>query len=299
VDDPPPGSTLGGLVATNASGPLRQLYGTPRDLLIGLTVVRADGVVAHSGGKVVKNVAGYDLGKLFTGSLGTLGLVTEVVFRLHPVPPAHAYLSRLVGSPAQAARLAAAVAHSQLVPAAVELDWPVADGPGMLTLLVEGHEDALADRLELAGRLLELPGYLSEPTPDPPTGWGRYPAEPHEVVLKVAYPLSELAAVLHTLRTAGAGYGLATASRGSVGSGVLHVGLGRCWEPGTVADLLGDLREALAGHGGTVIVLHAPAAVAAAVDVWGPVPALALMRRVKEQFDPEHRCSPGRYVGGI
>ncbi|MBF9135143.1 FAD-binding oxidoreductase, partial [Plantactinospora sp. S1510] len=97
LDDPPPGATVGGAtvggaVSVNASGPRRMLYGTVRDLLIGVTLVRADGVVAHAGGKVVKNVAGYDLGKLVTGAYGTLGLITECAFRLHPLPAARAYV---------------------------------------------------------------------------------------------------------------------------------------------------------------------------------------------------------------
>src|SRR6266852_5134607 len=91
--DAPADTTVGGVVATGTAGPRRFRYGAPRDLLIGLTVVRADGVVAHSGGKVVKNVAGYDIGKLFSGSQGTLGLITEATFRLHPLPTAVAYLT--------------------------------------------------------------------------------------------------------------------------------------------------------------------------------------------------------------
>ncbi|MDP9443186.1 MAG: FAD-binding oxidoreductase, partial [Actinomycetota bacterium] len=88
LDAPVPDATLGGSIATNTSGPRRVLYGTLRDLLIGITFVRADGVVAKAGGKVVKNVAGYDFAKLLTGSYGTLGLVTEAAFRLHPLPAA-------------------------------------------------------------------------------------------------------------------------------------------------------------------------------------------------------------------
>ncbi len=84
--DPPGGGTVGGLLATGAAGPLRLRFGTPRDLLIGITVVRADGVLTKSGGKVVKNVAGYDLGKLYAGSYGTLGLIVDATFRLHPRP---------------------------------------------------------------------------------------------------------------------------------------------------------------------------------------------------------------------
>ena len=91
--DAPAEATVGGVIATGTAGPRRFRYGAPRDLLIGLTVVRADGVVAHSGGKVVKNVAGYDLGKLFAGSRGTLGLITEATFRLHPLPAEVAYVT--------------------------------------------------------------------------------------------------------------------------------------------------------------------------------------------------------------
>ncbi|HEX4287455.1 MAG TPA: FAD-binding oxidoreductase, partial [Trebonia sp.] len=91
--DVPGDATVGGVVASGLAGPRRLRYGTPRDLLIGITIVRADGTVAKSGGKVVKNVAGYDLGKLFAGSAGTLGLITEATFRLHPLPAARAYVT--------------------------------------------------------------------------------------------------------------------------------------------------------------------------------------------------------------
>ena len=124
--DAPAEATVGGVVATGLAGPRRFRYGAPRDLLIGLTAVRADGVIAHSGGKVVKNVAGYDLGKLFTGSQGTLGLITEATFRLHPLPAAVAWVTAEFG-PAERAEAVAAVAaaaSSLLVPSAVELDWP-------------------------------------------------------------------------------------------------------------------------------------------------------------------------------
>jgi len=104
LDPPEPRATVGGVVAANASGPRRLRYGTVRDLIIGITVVLADGTVAHAGGKVVKNVAGYDLAKLFCGSLGTLGMVAEAIFRLHPLPAATAVVTVQVESPAQAGR---------------------------------------------------------------------------------------------------------------------------------------------------------------------------------------------------
>src|SRR5439155_9755015 len=129
LDEPLPGTTVGGTVAVNTSGPRRMLYGTVRDLLIGITVVRADGVVAKAGGKVVKNVAGYDLGKLFTGSYGTLGLITECAFRLHPRPRASAYV-RAQAPPSAAAQ----VRQARVAPAAIEVD----SASGELAVLVEG-----------------------------------------------------------------------------------------------------------------------------------------------------------------
>ena len=112
------------------------LYGTVRDLLIGVTVVRADGVVAHAGGKVVKNVAGYDLGKLVTGSYGTLGLITECAFRLHPLPAARRVRrAGRLDDPAEADRLLAAVRGAQLVPSALEVDAPTGGGVELAVLL--------------------------------------------------------------------------------------------------------------------------------------------------------------------
>ena len=116
--DPARSGTVGGAVATAATGPMRLAHGAVRDLVIGMTIVRADGVVAHSGGKVVKNVAGYDLGKLYTGSYGTLGLITECVFRLHPRPAASAYVRSTAPAQAVPAILAARVA-----PAAGSMTW--------------------------------------------------------------------------------------------------------------------------------------------------------------------------------
>ena len=147
--DPPGDPTVGACIAGNLSGPRRHRYGTARDLVLGVTVVLADGTVASSGGKVVKNVAGYDLGKLFCGSRGTLGLVARASLRLHPLSEAARTLAVPVNSPEAAERLARSLHRSHLVPSAVDLHWP-----GRLVVLFEGRERAVAAQLESAQALL-------------------------------------------------------------------------------------------------------------------------------------------------
>ena len=172
---PPPaasawrGATVGGTLATGAAGPRRLRYGTPRDLVIGITVVRADGTVAHSGGKVAKNVAGYDLGKLFTGSFGTLGLIVEAVFRLHPRPASAAYVTLDCAGPDEAYRAVAAAAGSELAPSAIEIDRAARDQPVRVAVLVEGDPDGTAER---AGLMCAVLGSGAGAQPAPPGWWG-------------------------------------------------------------------------------------------------------------------------------
>lgn len=286
IDETVPGASVGGALASNASGPQRMLVGTARDLLIGITVVRADGVVAKAGGRVVKNVAGYDLGKLMIGSLGTLAVVTEALFRLHPVPEVRRWVSVPVADPQRAHDLAQAVVHGQTVPGALEVDWP-ADGPGTLTVQYGGKPDGVEDRVGTARSLLGGDASVSEDEPD---GWSSYPWRAGETGLKLTFVLSGLRDVLAVTRDVGA------AVRGSAGTGVVYAALDR---PDDVPAALDRLRSVCARHQGSAVVVDAPVEVKRAVDVWGPVPGLDLMRRVKDQFDPEHRLAPGRFVGGI
>ena len=280
LDETVPGATVGGTLATNASGPQRVLVGTARDLLIGITVVRADGVVAKAGGRVVKNVAGYDLGKLLIGSYGTLAVITEAVFRLHPLPDIERWVVAPVDDPDRAHALSQAVVHSQAVPWAVEVDIP-ASGPGTLAVQLGGKAEGVEDRADTVRRLL---GDAATVADEAPPGWGAYPPGP--VLLKLTCALSGLRDVLSAAREAGLHV------RGSAGAGVVHAAAGD-------AGALDALRAVCSRHGGAVVVVDAPAEVKEAVDVWGPVPALDLMRRVKDQFDPERRLAPGRFVGGI
>ncbi|HEU4912243.1 MAG TPA: FAD-binding oxidoreductase [Actinomycetes bacterium] len=294
LDLPLPGATLGGTVAVSTSGPRRLLYGTMRDLLIGVTFVRADGIVASAGGKVVKNVAGYDFGKLLTGSYGTLGVVTEAVVRLHPRPVAQRVVRCPVAGPADAGRLAAAVLGSQLVPSAVEVEQR-GDGPVAVTVLLEGIESGVDLRAAGTRDLLGADAAVDDRLPP---GFTDLPFGAGGTGLKVTSTITGVAAVLESLRRAGTRQGVEVAVRGSA-MGVLHAGLPAGTPPGAVAAVVEAVRAVAREHDGSAVVLTAPPDVRAEVDVWGPVPGLDLMRRVKDELDPGHRLAPGRFVGGI
>ncbi len=297
--------TIGGVLATGAAGPLRLRYGTPRDLAIGITVVRADGTVAKSGGKVVKNVAGYDLGKLFAGSYGTLGLIVEAAFRLHPLPAAVSFIT-LDAADADAAQAAiAAAAGSPLAPSAAELDRPARQAPLRVGVLLEGDVEGVAERTAAMIDLLGPGSSISTP----PAWFGRgAAAAAGGTVIRIGFWAADLAAVLRAIDAAATATGLDPMVGGSAAAGVIYAAVDESAAPAAVARFVLDLRAALdsgpavpAGppSRASAVVLHAPPEVRAAVDMWGPVSALRLMRAVKDQFDPERRMAPGRFAGGI
>jgi glycolate oxidase FAD binding subunit len=321
--DVPAGATVGGVVATGTTGPRRLRYGSPRDLLLGLTVVRADGVIAHSGGKVVKNVAGYDLGKLFCGSHGTLGLVTEATFRLHPRPGAVAWVtaeffgasgtsgasavsSGTVSSGTVSASTAvASAAGSALVPSAVELDWPggtpQSPRPLRVGVLLEGTPSGVAERAERMSELLASAGGGPVSVSDTaPPRWGVLPSG--ATTVRVSFWVSALDAVLGALLAAGESAGVRPAVTGPAGAGALYA----CLDPDTpdeaAARFVTVLRERIArlsgpaGPRGSVAVQAGPPAVLTAAGAYRDVPGAALMRAVRDQFDPDGRMFPGRFA---
>jgi glycolate oxidase FAD binding subunit len=275
LDPPEVGATVGGVVASAASGPRRLLYGTPRDLLIGLTVVLADGTIARSGGKVVKNVAGYDLGKLFTGSFGTLGVIAECTFRLHPRPVDRRVVRSVIADPATAVQ---AVKNCGAVPCAIE--W---DGTTM-TVVIESLESAAQIQAD------EIRGAIGgEISTSLPPEFGARPWRSGEIGLKITHRLGALSEALAAVAARLPGSRVSA----HAGSGVLwvaHEGDGSALEA---------LRHDIASYDGGVVVVEAAPEVKRAVDVWGPASGLELMRRIKDQFDPEHRMAPGTFVGGI
>ena len=311
--DPPGGATIGGLIASGVAGPLRFRYGAPRDLLIGITVIRADGATARAGGKVVKNVAGYDLGKLYAGSYGTLGLITEATFRLHPRPAASAFVTVECQHAQDAAAAVHAAASSPLTPSAIELYWPSATAPLTVAVLLEGDETGVGERTARLGELLPGSATLAGPAPaavtpadttpagSGPSWWGDA-GDAGQTVLRAAFWPGELGPALTAIRTAAASTGLDPAVAGSAAAGLLHVTLDGPVPGSVVQEFLGQLRASLAGAAqptpsGSVIVLHAPPGVRDATDAWGPLPAAGLMRAIKDQFDPERRMAPGRLAG--
>jgi glycolate oxidase FAD binding subunit len=305
--DVPDDASVGGVVASGLAGPRRLRYGTPRDLLIGLTIVRADGTVAKSGGKVVKNVAGYDLGKLFAGSAGTLGLITEATFRLHPLPVARAHVTAEYVAVPVACDAVAAAANSSLVASAVELTRAEPGGPIRVGVLLEGSADGVRAR---SARMADLLG-RAEVTEGPPAWWPGAPrAGSGETLIRLSFWVSALGRVLDAIEAAPGQAGLAPRTARSGGAGVLYLRVGPTeTSAAAVAELVAALRRAVAGERGAVAVLAAPAAVreelAARAGVSegggmsGTVPGLALMRAVKDQFDPGHRMAPGRFPEGI
>ena len=285
--------TVGGLVATASTGPGRLHYGPVRDLVIGTTMVRADGVIARAGGKVVKNVAGYDLGKLLTGSFGTVGVIVSVAFRLHPIPETSRWVCVEVRSSSEAVELSQRVVHSHLVPTAAELDL-LAGGLGTLAVRLDGIAPGVAAR---SGEAVELLGTGAEILEDAPAWWGSEPGDGASVLLKVSYEVAALAGVLDTAAEAAAESAASVSVRGSVAVGTLLVAVDG--DAQAAIAVVERLRAAAPSFGGAVIILEAPREIKSAVDVWGPVRGLELMRRVKDQFDPEQLLSPGRFVGGI
>ncbi|MDQ2755199.1 MAG: FAD-binding oxidoreductase [Actinomycetota bacterium] len=293
--DPTRRGTLGGLVATADTGPTRLVHGPVRDLVIGATVVRADGVVAHAGGRVVKNVAGYDLSKLLTGSFGTLGVLTQVAVRLHPVPEASRWVVVPVSSGQHAGELVQRVVHSQLVMTACELERP-GKGDARLAVRLDGISAGVPARADAAERLL---GAGAEQLSEAPAWWGRDPGESGDLRLKVTHEIASVSELLAAVDEVSQQTGVPLDLRGSAAVGTVGVALRGRPDDAAVGRVLDGLRQRSHGLGGTVVVRDAEPGIRRQVDVWGPVAGLDLMRRVKDQLDPGRVLAPGRFVGGI
>jgi glycolate oxidase FAD binding subunit len=293
----PERADVGGIVACNDSGALRLKYGGLRDLIIGMTVVLADGTVARSGGKVVKNVAGYDMHKLMTGSFGTLGVIVEVNFRLHPVEEhARTWTASLPDGAASTAldEPMRALMDSGMVPSGVQLR--VSQHESAIDVRVAGLAECLD---EYGARVQSIFGKLAirDAAQDVWTARQGLFEKEDALVLKVSVLPSEICTVSEELRRWCAGES-ADAEAVAQATGLMTVAIVAA--PETLLILLDRLRAQVSGSGGSVVALQAPSQVREKIDVWGPDRGtLPLMREIKRRFDPHRILNPGRFVGAI
>ncbi|MBI2942479.1 MAG: FAD-binding oxidoreductase [Chloroflexi bacterium] len=355
-------TTIGGMLAANASGPSRLGYGSARDLVVGMTVILADGRITRSGGKVVKNVAGYDLNKLYIGSLGTLGVIAEATFKVTPRPArAETVIARFADA-AAAGAVVQRILHSSLAPVAVELldaegsravatasgvDLPaVEEREVLLAVLAAGPEGAVKRQVrDLLDSVRQGDGACDRATDgDGATGrWGGLwnaireltGASDSALRLKIAVPIARVPDVFAALArvpplplgegrgegrprvVAHAGSGIVYASWAADGDGAnpapdpksaicnlqSAIPVAPSQAPaaaiGVCTTLVADLRRLVRGAG-SVVVERAPLALKGQLDVWGyDGDALAVMRRIKQHFDPNATLNPGRFVDGI
>ena len=302
LDPPlPDGTTVGGLIAADLSGPLRATQGRVRDLLLGVRVVDGAGNVVAGGGRVVKNVAGYDIPKLHVGALGTLGVIVEATFKVRPRPEREEAVVVACRSIAVAAETALALLDDAVPPFWLELAGPggLAEGPGDGAAVVAGVAGIAAEVADGRRRMLDAArarGLHAVPVSDGAAlraRLGGFAAEPAAAVLRAATLPTDVGACVYAFASAGA----PVRCLAHVASGVVRVTVTRAVD---VPALVARLRPRLEARGGSLVVERAPAAIKADVDPWGdPGPALALMRGVKAAFDPDRVLAPGRLVAGI
>ncbi|AKG23731.1 FAD-binding oxidoreductase [Calothrix sp. 336/3] len=287
----PESATIGGIIATADTGSWRQRYGSVRDQLLGITFIRSDGEVAKAGGRVVKNVAGYDLMKLFTGSYGTLGVLTQVTFRVYPKLPASLTVM-LTGTPSAISQTAATLRNSALTP--TQADMIMQDGAIALVTRFQSIPESVEEQgnqvLQL-GEKLGLQGTIYRDAEEEKLWQGLRESihgvgDDSPITCKIGILPSAAIEILT-----------------QVDLGVVHIasGLGVLRVRGNDAVReISKWRSLCEQNQGFLSILSAPVAVKQKLDVWGYAGnGLQLMQLIKQQFDSQNIFSPGRFVGGI
>jgi glycolate oxidase FAD binding subunit len=322
--------TVGGLIATNAAGSHGYGFGTPRDRLAGITAVRADGTIVATTDQAA--IGGRDLVALLAGSFGSLGLITEATFRLEPTPQISGGITLRCADPEHAERLVEEVSDPWIAPMGIDLRWPSADEQLSLLAMIQGDREDFEAR---SARLHELDGRPAAPSIDharprrlddpdhgglPPDVAERLLAQQARIraeiedpppdtgtLVRVAFPSTRLAGALTMIRAAAADSGIDAAIEGSAVTGVLDVRVSVEMPAAAVAGFVDALRAELgrlsqpatAAPAVRAVIVYAPDEVRDLTDAHGPVPSLALLRAVKDEFDPEHRMAPGRLADAI
>ncbi len=316
-----PDSTIGATIATASHGPLRGGFGTPRDWLIGIRVAQVDGRMTRAGGKVVKNVAGYDLCKLYTGSFGTLAIITEMTFKLRSRPPVdrtimiQANEANKAESLARLAAITGEIRQSALQPVAIEIVTPQSvvplpiepDNPTLPALVVrfsheaEAVDSQIAETIKICSNISKIDHtVLSEA--DAALFWKSYHDGETDQHWETSLRLSFLPADLPEVLALASSRFPAAHQRAHAANGTLrlHFVAGT----GPKAGELSDFRQALEARDGRqrgqMIILRAPAGSDSRIDTWGdPGPTAHLMQSIKRQYDPQGLLNPGRFVAGI
>jgi glycolate oxidase FAD binding subunit len=294
----PSRATVGGILSTNDSGALRLRFGSLRDLIIGVTLALPDGTLAKSGGKVVKNVAGYDLAKLVTGALGTLGIITSATFRLHPLPKESQTISYLARDVNEAQERVLAIQDSKLAHSALQVRFVESLQP-QIDVLFEATRAGLAAQVDQLKSILASSAVI-----DPgPAVWNArqelYSAATDDQATSALAKISILPAQIAQAHKTLA---MVAVDRMRFSAVIQATGIGAVLLKGTpavLADALKLLRANFESIGGSLVVAHRPAAMPA-LDAWGdPGDAVELMRAVRRQLDPKSTLNPGRFVAGI
>ena len=317
--DPPDAqqATLGGILASNACGPKRLRHGSARDLVIGLHVVQANGEVARSGGRVVKNVAGYDLNKLYIGSLGTLGIIVEANFKLQPLPIAERTLLLSFANASDAMQMVIGLLGSLLTPSAIELIDPgaasdMSDFFGLklpvngysLAIDFEGTVISIDRQVDEARLLARNHGALMG---DDLTGneqdqfWNVVREHTQgSVTCKAAILVSQVASYLQTVEHICRRHQLEAAIVGHAGNGILYIELRPADATQRLVEAIAELRLNAQEARGSMVVERCPIDLKRRISVWGePGSDFYMMQRLKQQFDPKGTFVKGRFVGGL
>ena len=287
----PERATVGGVIAANDSGSRRIRCGSIRDLILGATVVLANGTVARSGGKVVKNVAGYDLPKLMTGSFGTLGVIAEATFRLYPVASVTRTVTFKASDIASANGFVLAVADSTLVPTGLQIR--VQAESAVVNVRFEGLQEGIDAQVAQARQLADGAALVegSEEV------WRReslFSGGTPAVVGKFSVLPTRIAETVKVIQSR---FPRARMTVQSTGIGLFR---GECDSAAKLAELVAALRKDARSLGGSLVFLDLPSEVKKTLDVFGaPCDSHPLMIRVKQRFDPMGTLNPGRFLGGI
>ncbi len=291
-------ATIGGVLSTIDSGALRLRFGALRDLIIGVTLALPDGTLASSGGRVVKNVAGYDLPKLATGALGTLGVITRAFFRLHPVCPSSLTVSFSAADVEEMQTKILAIQDSKLAHTAFQIRCAGEMGGGAVAeLLLEATEAGLVAQQQQMRKMVGSFEIAAKQV------WSARQelwsgASENAVVAKVSVLPALVAKTIRLVESAAKGDHLGwKAVFQATGIGWLRLD----GPAGALAAVVNSLRSALEGDGGSLVIVHRPQTKEmSSIDAWGsPGDALPLMRALKQRLDPQNTLNPGRFVGGI